>query len=219
MFLTIPLVTNPETTYTNQGRNVKSYNFQDNVDWVVGKHSVKFGGQLQYFQPISFVNFGTVPTFFVQTVAGVTPSFTTADFASVGGISSAATANGLLGLLGSFVVQGQRTFYVGDPQTGFDPGIGSVQPFRYSNHAIYVSDRWQINPNLTVTGGLRYEIFPALKLANGLALEPVIPDGADPIATILSRTGTYNFIGGNSGVENTYYKTDYKDFAPQVGFA
>ncbi len=218
-FLTVPLVTNPETTYTNQGRYVKTYNFQDNVDWVVGDHNLKFGGQLQYFQPTSFVNFGTTPTFFVQTVAGVTPSFTTADFANIGGISSAAAANGLLGLLGGFVVQGQRTFYVGDPETGFDPNIGSVQPFKYSNHSLYVADRWQLSPNLTLTGGLRYEIFPALKLANGLALEPVIPQGADPIQTILSRNGTYNFIGGNSGVENTYYKTDYNNFAPQIGFA
>jgi hypothetical protein len=218
-FLTVPLITNPETTYTNQGRYVKSYNLQDNVDWIVGNHNLKFGGQMQYFQPTSFVNFGTTPTFFVQTVAGFTPNFTTTDFANYGGIASAATANGLLGLLGGFVVQGQKTFYVADPKTGFDPNIGSVQPFRYSNHSLYVSDRWQVNPNFTLTGGVRYEIFPALELDNGLALEPVVPEGADPIQTILSRNGTYDLIGGNSGVKNTYYKTDYNNFAPQIGFA
>lgn len=218
-FLTVPLVTNPETTYTDQGRYVKNYNLQDNVDWVVGSHNVKFGGQFQYFQPTSFVNFGTVPTFFVQTLSGFTPSFVTSDFANYGGISSAATANGLLGLLGGFVVQGQRTFYVGDAATGFDPNIGSMQPFRYANHSLYVADRWQVKPNLTLTGGLRYEIFPALKLASGLALEPVVPEGADPIQTILSPNGTYDLIGGNAGERNAYYKTDYDNFAPQIGFA
>ena len=216
-FLSVQLVTNPETSYANQGRLVKNYNFQDNVDYVVGKHSLKFGGQLQYFRPTAFYQDGVVPTFFIQPVAGITPSFITTDFP--GGISSAATANGLLGLLGGFVVQGQRTFYVADPNTGYDPNTFPVQPFRYSNHALYIADRWQVTPNLTVTGGVRYEVFPALKLANGLALEPVIPEGADPIQTILSRTGTYDLIGGNSGVENTYYKTDYNNFAPQVGFA
>ena len=218
-FLTVPLVTNPETNYTNQGRYVKTYNLQDNVDWIVGKHNLKFGGQMQNFQPTSFVNFRTTPNFFVQTVNGFTPNFVVADFAGYGGIGSAATANGLLGLLGGFVVQGTRDFYVADPETGFDPNIGSVQPFRYSNHSLYLSDRWQPTANLTITGGLRYEIFPALKIANGLALEPVVPEGADPIQTILSRNGTYDVIGGNSGVENTYYKTDYNNLAPQVGFA
>lgn len=216
-FLSVPLVTNPETTYANQGRHVKNYNFQDNVDLVAGKHNVKFGGQLQYFRPTAFYQDGIVPNFIVTTVAGVTPSFVTTDFP--GGISSAGTANGLLSLLGGFVAQGQRTFYVADPETGYDLNAFPNQSFRYSNHSLYVSDRWQINPSLTINGGVRYEVFPALKLANGLALEPVIPAGADPVQTILSRTGTYDFIGGNSGVENTYYKTDYNNFAPQIGFA
>lgn len=217
IFLNQLVVSNPQNTFLDQGRQVKNYNFQDNVDWVIGNHSVKFGGQIQKFNPTSFVNFGTTPTFFVQTVGGVTPSFVTTNFP--GGISSAATANNLLALLGGFVVQGQRQFYLDDPTSGFDPGIGQVQPFRYSNHSLYVSDRWQARSNLTITGGLRYEVFPALKIANNLALEPVIPEGADPIETILSRNGTYDVVGGNSGVEGTYYKTDYNNFAPQVGFA
>ena len=218
-FLNLPFttLTNPVNNFLDQGRSVKNYNFQDNVDWVVGSHSLKFGGQIQKFNPTSFVNFGTVPLYFVQTVGNVTPSFIAADFP--GGISSAANANSLMSLLSGFVVQGQKTFYVEDPTVGFNPDIGQVQPFRYSNHSLYFMDRWQARNNLTITGGVRWELFPALKLANSLALEPVIPDGADPIATILSGNGTYDVIGGNSGVEGTYYKTEYDNFAPQVGFA
>lgn len=215
--LNLQLVTNPVNNFLDQGRMVKNYNFQDNVDWVVGNHSLKFGGQIQKFNPTSFVNFGTTPLFFVQTVAGVTPSFVAGNFP--GGIATAANANSLMALLSGFVVQGQKTFYLDDPTAGFNPNIGQVQPFRYSNHSLYLSDRWMARSNLTITGGVRYEIFPALKLANSLALEPVIPDGADPIATILDRNGTYDVIGGNSGVEGTYYKTDYDNFAPQVGVA
>jgi hypothetical protein len=218
-FLSVQLVSNPINSGLAQGRRVKNYNIQDNVDWILGSHNLKFGGQMQWFQPTSFVNFGIVPNFFVQPVTGITPTFTTANFP--GGISAgqAGTANSLMGLLGGFVVQGQRTFYVRDPQTGYDLSANSTQPFRYSNHSLYISDRWQVNQNLTLTGGVRYELFPALKLANNLALEPVVPDGADPIQTILSRNGTYDVIGGNSGNEGTYYKNDYNNFAPSVGFA
>jgi hypothetical protein len=218
-FLNLQLVTNPVNNFLDQGRRVKNYNFQDNVDWIVGNHSLRFGGQLQKFNPTSFVNFGTTPLFFVQTVGGITPTFDTSNFQNIGGISSAANANALLALLSGFVVQGQKTFYVTDPSQGFDPNAGQLQPFRYSNYSFYVSDRWQARQNLSITGGLRYEVFPALKLANSLALEPVVPEGADPIQTILDRNGTYDVIGGNSGVEGTYYKTDYDNIAPQIGVA
>ncbi|HLA94760.1 MAG TPA: carboxypeptidase-like regulatory domain-containing protein, partial [Pyrinomonadaceae bacterium] len=79
-FLNLQLVTNPVNNFLDQGRRVKNYNFQDNVDWIVGNHSLKFGGQVQKFNPTSFVNFGTTPLFFVQTVAGVTPTFVAANF-------------------------------------------------------------------------------------------------------------------------------------------
>jgi hypothetical protein len=39
---------------------------------------------------------------------------------------------------------------------------------------------------------LRYELFPGLRLANGLALEPVINDPDNPEASLLDRNGTYN---------------------------
>ncbi|WP_160371878.1 TonB-dependent receptor domain-containing protein, partial [Escherichia coli] len=93
------------------------------------------------------------------------------------------------------------------------------QPFRYANHSLYVADRWQITNQLTIYGGVRYELFPALKLDNGLALEPIISDPDNPLQSLLSRTGTYGFLGTNSGKKNTYYKTDKNNFAPSVGFA
>ncbi len=219
-FLSIPtaLLTNPETSFVDQGRQTRNYNLQNNADWVVGKHSLKFGGQMQWFRPTPYNDAGTTPTYFVQTLS-TTPQFSGANFP--GGINATqlGTANNLLGLLGGFVVQGQRTFYVADPLTGFDPGVNSRQPFQYENYSLYLSDRWQVTPNLTLTGGLRYEIFPSLRITNNLAIEPVVPQGADPIQTILAGNGTYDVVGGNAGREGAFYKTDYKNFAPQIGFA
>jgi hypothetical protein len=70
-----------------------------------------------------------------------------------------------------------------------------------------------------LTLGLRYELFPALRLDNGLAVEPVIADPNNPLPSVLNRNGTYSFVGGNAGHTNAYYKTDKNNLAPSVGFA
>jgi len=67
--------------------------------------------------------------------------------------------------------------------------------------------------------GVRYEIYPALKLNNGLAVEPVITDPENPAASLLSRNGSFNILGTNAGKEFLYYKTDYNNFAPSFGVA
>ena len=72
---------------------------------------------------------------------------------------------------------------------------------------------------MTLSLGIRWELYPALKLLNNLALEPVMDDLDDPIASLMRQNGTYNVIGTNSGQEGTYYKTKWDDFAPNLGFA
>jgi hypothetical protein len=212
-------VTNPEVNFQNQGRSVKTYNIQDNVDWIAGKHSLRFGGQMQWFRPTAYNFAGTQPLLFVQTVAGVTPTFTASNFTNFGGISTTqlGTANQFLGFFGGFVVQGQQTFNLADINAGEFTSGPSIQPYQYENHSLYFADRWQITNSLTLNLGVRYELFPSLRLANGLALEPVIGD--DAVGAILNQAGTYRPIGGNAGRENAYYKTDYDNFAPNVGFA
>ena len=218
--LSVPLVSNPENNFQNQGRGVKTYNLQDNVDVIAGKHSIRFGGQLQYFRPTAYNFGGTVPTVSIGTSAGITPAFVPADFTGVGGISTAqlGTANSLLALYSGIVTSVQQTFNLADISRGFET-IPENQPFKYENYSLYVADRWQITNQLTLNLGVRYELFPGLRLGSGLALEPTINNPDDPAASILDPNGTYRPIGGNSGRENAYYKTDYNNFAPNVGFA
>lgn len=225
-FLSGLLTTFPEDTFLSQGRNTKGINYQDNVDWVIGKHSLRFGGQLQYFKVNSYNDAQIVPVYNIGTtsVGTANTTFTTANFANVGGTGSlisttqAGTANSLLALLGGIVNSGSSFFNTASQTSGFQP-TRLFQPFRYSNHALYVADRWSVSRGLTLSLGLRYELFPALKLASGLALEPTITDADNPIPSLLSTAGTYNFLGGNSGTKNAYYKTDFNNFAPTVGVA
>ncbi len=224
---TVPLITSPETNFTDQGRNPRYWTLQDNVDWIAGHHNFRFGGQLQFYK-INSYNFGnglptTTPGYLVQTNNGTTATFAAVNFpaATTGGISAAqlTTANGMLGLLAGIIAQGQLRYNLPDGNaSNFEVGP-NVTPFTYSNHALYFSDRWQINNNLTVTAGVRYELFPALKLKNNLSVEPVITDSDNIFPALLSRAGTYDIIGTNAGEIGTYHKTDFNNFAPSIGVA
>ena len=219
-FITPSLINSPETQFMNQGRETANHTISDNADYIVGNHALKFGGVFQWFQVNSFNDAQIVPTYTLGTGGGAAPSLQTSNFTSLGGISTAqlGTANGLLALLGGIVNGGSQGFNTESRTSGFLP-TRLFQPFRYGNHSFFLQDRWRVTPTLSLTLGLRYEIFTPLKQINGLALEPLIPEGADPIETILSPQGTYSFLGTNAGEENAFHKLDKNNFAPTLGFA
>jgi hypothetical protein len=218
-FITPVLVNSPEPQFLNQGRRTNNYTLSDNADYIFGDHALKFGGVFQWFQVDTYNDAGTIPNYTLGT-GGNAPLLAQANFNSLGGISNAqlTTANGLLGLLGGIVINGTQTFNTVSRTSGFTP-TSLIQPFRYENHSLFVQDRWRATPTLSLTLGLRYELYPALRLANGLALEPLIPEGTDPLEAVLNPLGTYTFLGTNAGKENAYHKSDNNNFAPTIGFA
>jgi hypothetical protein len=213
--------------FLDQGRNNKVFSFGDNLNWVVGKHSLKFGGQFQLYKVNSYNDFGTIPNLVLGT-SSLTPAlnntFTSGNFANVGGSGSIinatqlGTANNLLALLGGLVNQKVQRFNTVDPTSGYKVAR-NLSPFRNSNHALYASDRWSVARGLTLSLGVRWEIYPALKLNNGLSLEPLISDPDNPAASLLAGNGTLGVIGTNAGKKYQYYKTDYNNFAPSIGIA
>ncbi len=214
--LTLPLISNPETTFQDQGRKADNYTIADNATFITGDHSFRFGGTSTWYKVNSFAKFDTVPRFSLQ-LNGTTGQLAASDFA--GGISAAqlATANSLLGLLGGIGGRVDQTFNASTTTSGFVPGAPQRQIFDFENYGFYLADQWRVSPRLTLNLGARYEIYTALRERNGFALEPVIGDN-DPIATLLNPNGTVNFLGANGG-GNQFYKTDYNNIGPVVSFA
>jgi len=213
--LSIPLISNPETTFQDQGRFANNYTITDNATFSAGNHSLRFGGTVTFFRINSFAKFDTVPRYSLQLNAatGTLPSG-----AFPGGISAAqlTTANNLLALLGGVAGRIDQTFNASTTTSGFVPGATFRQLFDYENYGFYATDQWRIGQRLTLNFGARYEIYSALRERNGFALETVI--NGDPAAALLNPTGTVDFLGHNAG-GNKFYKTDKNNIAPNVGFA
>ena len=114
-----------------QFRGHKSYQLQDAVNLTIGRHTLKFGGDIDYLQVddgIPFNSRGTI-TFFAST----TPNYS--DLANF--------IDNFTGPAGSVAIN------FGNPE---------VQPF-VGVYAPYVQDTWHVTPNFTANLGLRYEYW------------------------------------------------------------
>ncbi|HVQ37873.1 MAG TPA: hypothetical protein VMS31_10095, partial [Pyrinomonadaceae bacterium] len=226
-YFVVPLINNPEIGFDPQGRDTDIYNVQDNAVWERGSHSIRFGGQFQAFKihPFGPGAFGASyrPTYTIG--GGSTPSFSVASFNAASGcvaatgvncISSVATANSLLALLGGLVGTATQTFTAAS-KTGSLTAVPPLRELDFDNYSFYVSDQWRVTPRLSLNIGLRYDLFSPIREANGLVLEPVL-GGRDVRTAILDPNGTYDFVGVN-GNGKSFFKWDKNNFAPIVSFA
>ncbi|MGI8467894.1 MAG: carboxypeptidase regulatory-like domain-containing protein [Pyrinomonadaceae bacterium] len=216
--ISIPLVTNPEGSFRDQGRNTDYRNVQDNAVYTIGNHSLRFGGQIEFFNFKSLNAVGTTATYFISGTGNTnTPGLIANQFP--GGINTTdlARANSLRYLLGGIVGSASRTANLIDPSTGF--GFNpNTQLLDFKIYSTYFSDQWRIRPSFTVNLGLRYEYYTPLHSSQPNYLEPVIKNN-DLVASILDPNGTLNLIGGNSGRAGTFTKPDRNNFGPNVSFA
>ncbi|HKS28919.1 MAG TPA: TonB-dependent receptor [Pyrinomonadaceae bacterium] len=211
------LVTSPESTYLFQGRDTRTYTFQDNAEYSMGNHSFRFGTVLNFFRVLRLNEGGAIPQYNLG-VGTSTPQLTTASFP--GGISSTnlGTANQLYALLGGIVVSAAETFNVESATSGFKRGIGFQQDYAYENYNFYFADQWRVGPRLTLNLGLRYEVYPSTKERNGVISEIAFPEGTSLQDSLLNPNGVIQVAGTNVG-GGKLFNTDKNNFAPVVSFA
>jgi hypothetical protein len=153
------------TTFTGLGNNqgANPFEFRDNqftgdvnLSWLRGKHAVKVGYtyyhfDLNHFQPTSGGQPNTPRggfTFQGGMTCGNTPTAGAAS-CTIDGYNS--LADFILGLPNNGANQA-----IGDPSQVFNPNS-----LRWSEDGLYVQDTWNVNSKLTLTYGLRYEVYPA----------------------------------------------------------
>lgn len=84
--------------------------------------------------------------------------------------------------------------------------LGGANPFelRTTEWSFFVQDDWKVSPNLTLNLGLRYDIFPSWREANGR------------MSNFLLASNT---IVKAAGENDRLIDTDYNNFGPRFGFA
>lgn len=204
----------PTNNFLAQGRRTRTYSIQDNATWLKGKHNLSFGFQTQLIRNFAYNDGASVPTATLGLSSANTngpaaaqlPGATTQDVAR---------ANDYLATIAGFVTTATQSFFVNDPKTGFDKGIGERRNFSNDTHALYFEDRWKVRPRLTLTMGLRYEYWTVLKETNNLFLLPNSVNG-NVISTVLNQNASFDFVNKEG---RPLYNPDRNNFAPTIGLA
>jgi Carboxypeptidase regulatory-like domain len=174
-----------------------SFQWSDNLTWVKGNHTMKFGLDLrrQRFDQTLYYNVNGQMTF----DGSGSDAMLMDDGNNYGSY--------LLGLVDSF---GQ--------------GGAQVENVRSTSVYPFAEDSWKIKPNLTLNYGLRWELDTPLTDIGGhvQTFRPgqnttVYP--CDPNVTPLSECPTGLVVPGDKGVPAGMTQTYYKAFAPRIGIA
>ncbi|HEY3443456.1 MAG TPA: TonB-dependent receptor [Paludibaculum sp.] len=166
----------------------ENYTLSANVSWTKGKHALRFG-----FNGVNYRMTHWQP----ELGAGPRGQF--------GFNGNSTTLNGGAGQNNFY---GYSSFLLGmsdDVQKSYQYITMTPREFQFS---WYGQDRWQVSKKLTVTMGLRYELYPLMTRATGKGIERLDP------ATNLVYMGGRGSVPKAAGVE-----VSHTLFAPTLGIA
>jgi hypothetical protein len=176
-----------------------SFVFADNFNRVIGRHALKFGGEIRIEQF----------TIFQPSQSRGAENFGTEFTSNPAAIASDGVGNAF------------ATFLLGIPDGGSIVNLHNID-YRRQIYAVYAQDDWKVSKRLTLNLGLRYEIFTNVKEHHNLqgtfdfgSGELIVPKGTDvqltpTLASIIPISAT-----GSRGLIDP----DLNNFAPRVGLA
>ncbi len=227
-------------TATNT-RNVPTNTFVDDVSWVKGAHTLKFGTAMRFARVNTSNNSFSfhfpqangswvdgVGTTYMPGALCPAPSTAACDALPAvdpGGTSTYGDA--FIPILG---VISQATGQFNYDRDGNVLPVGDPIRRRYATdeYEFFVQDSWKLGQNLTVTAGLRYSLFSPPWETNGLQVAPDISLGdwfEQRRSLMLSGRSTseaplVNFdLAGPENGRPGYYAWDKNNFAPRLAAA
>src|SRR6266852_4995289 len=174
-----------------------SFQWSDSISKILGKHSLKFGGDVRRQRFDQILYFDVNGEFFVD------------------GTSTNAT-------LGDNVFP---DYMLGFPGS-YGQGSAQVENVRSTGLYLFAQDSWKIRPNLTLNYGLRWELnTPIADVSKHVQtfrpgeVSQVYPcqDTANTDCSSMTPVGLV--VPGDPGVPNALTQTYYKAFAPRIGIS
>lgn len=184
----------PQVGSFPQGRNITQYQFIDDLSWVRGRHSLKFGANFRRYD-VSDHNF-----------FNINPESIFTDLAS-----TTLGANGMTGMQAFANGIGQDYQQQYSPKTDVPIGIWGI--------GFYLEDSWKLTPRFTLTGALRFE-----KNANPVCNTNCLSNftGPFPALASISSTNAGNVPYSsdfNIGLHNAFPGVDAINASPRLAFS
>lgn len=171
-------------------RTEKRYQFADNLNYVVGSHTLKFGGDINFIEipaAVFELNFAGLFNFGPFAATNLNPGFAGfPDFTPV------------------------QSYGLGLPST-FIQGFGNpVSQIKNKPLGLFAQDTWKVTPRFTINYGVRYDVE---------FTETIAPVGiTDPLSGIVLSANDVLTAQDALGVQQGIPR-DNNNFAPRFGFA
>jgi hypothetical protein len=233
-------LSSPYSGNDGQKRRVPIPVVRDDFNWQLGGHSLVMGGTFKFIKTNSdlinnfnFVGVGqTSPALSGGVCSTVVCTDAPADLNAVGTAQN--DYNSLfptaLGTIGSISTNYDYT----NTGAALPAGSGSPRAYRYFETELYAGDTFKLNPKLTLSYGVRYQLYSVPYEAHGDESIEYTNTEAHNQATIESYVNArvqqassptpvlpiYSVkLGGKVNNGDPLYQPSYKDFAPRVAFA
>jgi len=224
----------PYTTFDGQTRRIPVPEVRDDFNWQRGSHSFTLGGTFKFVKTngnhISNFNFVGAGLTGSALSGGLNSSVRPSDIAQ--GPNNVAINDydqlftSALGVIGSITTN----FTYNNKGAAQLAGAGGPKAYRFFETEAYFADTWKVTSKLTISYGVRYQLYSVPYEVNGnesvpkpISLNTYIADRlAQGKSGNTSNSGLPIYeevLGGKANHGPDMYAMNLKDFAPRLGFA
>lgn len=204
-------------------RTNPAYTYSDELSWIKGKHTMKFGASGIYtrFYESDFYQFSGVLNYSlgVSTNDPVNSIFTTANFPGLTASQLPGTPAQLYATLTGRVSSIQGYENIDETKRQYAKFAPLVYRENYASWGLHFQDSFKAAPNLTLNYGLRWEFTGVMTNTNNTFMSPTIDDVLAPsYAPFQPGVFNANHIPAIAQRSVTYSR-DHVNPAPNLGFA
>jgi hypothetical protein len=226
---------NPGTS--NSGRETPTHNFVDDMTWLKGRHSLKFGANLRFTRVPSYTDANSFsytsinPSWVTAVGRTYTPGRGSCDLPGCAALPAVANgwnwADPWMTML-AIVSEATGAYNYDRDGNPLPNGAPATRRYAADNYEFYFQDSWRVTDKLTVTGGLRYSLASPPWEVNGLQVAPTEnlglrfeqrrQMGLDGIPENTLAPIQFGLAGPANGKPG-YYSWDKNNFSPRVSAA